>query len=298
MKKEYKVDLERESVAKKAGDVKDTIAEMKSYTTVALLDLNRLPDSLLQKLRKKIREDGGKVRILKKPVITRVLQSNQKLKDKAALCDRPVALVLTNWSPYALNSFFKQNKKRRAAKVDEVAPYDIIVPEGETDLPPGPALSELKTGGVNVQIKAGKIVVAKDSLVAKAGEKMTVPKVKALQTLNVKPFEIKANLLLAFDGEYSYPSELLDLGDTLHGDLVASYADGMNLSLNAAYPTEANSKLLLVEAIRQSVNVALNSGVYSSGSVELLLTSALRQGMALSGLKAEGDAGGSDAPTA
>jgi len=280
----YKIDTNRKAVKKKMEQVQDAISEMKKYKTVALLDLRKLPDALFQNLRKKIRQDGGRVFVLKKPVISRVLASNKKLATKLSACDNPVALIYTNKSAYEVNSFFKQNRKRRAAKTGDIAIADIIVPEGETDLPPGPALSELKTAGLNVQIKAGKIVVAKDSMVAKSGDKLTEQKAKALQTLGVKPFEIMANMLFGFDGEYIYTKELLDIGDTISSDMASGLSQAMNLSLNVSYPTQQNIKILLGEALRQSVNMSLNGDLYSSSSVEQLLTSAIRQGSALSKL--------------
>jgi large subunit ribosomal protein L10 len=258
---------------------------MKKYKTVALLDLRKLPDALFQALRKRIREDGGKVLVPKKPVVSRVLAANPKLSARVNECDKPVALIYTNKSAYEINSFFKENRKKRAAKIGDVAIVDIIIPEGETDLPPGPALSELKTAGLNVQIKGGKIVVAKDSTLAKAGDKLTIPKVKALQSLGVKPFETMANMIFGFDGQYIYARELLDMGDTVNADMAASLNQALNLSLNIAYPTGQNIKFLLGDAMRQSVNLSLNANVYSSSSIGLLLTSAMRQGMALESLE-------------
>jgi large subunit ribosomal protein L10 len=277
----YKIDVNRKAVKKKAEQVQSAIADMKRYKTVALLDLRKLPDALFQNLRKKMRQDGGKVLVLRKPVITRVLASNKKLSAKLNACDNPVALILTDKSAYEVNSFFKQNRKRRAAKIGDIATADIVVPEGETDLPPGPALSELKTAGLNVQIKAGKIAVVKDSLVAKSGDKITEQKVKALQTLGVKPFEIMANMLFGFDGEYIYSKELLDIGDSIHSDIASGFSQAMNFSLNVSYPTEQNIKVLLGDAMKQSLNLSLNGSLYSSSSMERLLSSAVRQGMAL-----------------
>jgi large subunit ribosomal protein L10 len=280
----YKVDLNKKEVKKKADAVTRALGEMKKYKTVVLLDLRKLPDSLFQSLRKRIREDGGQVFVLKKPVVSRVLASNPKLAEKASECSKPVALIYTNKSAYELNQFFKQNKKKRAAKVGDVAVADIVVPEGETDLPPGPALSELKAGGVNAQIKAGKIVVAKESTVAKAGEKLVEAKVKALKTLNVMPFEVMANMIFGFDGQYVYSRELLDMGQTINADLVSSLSQAMNVSLNAGYPNGQNIDVLLGQALRQAMNVSLNGNLYSSSSMEQLLVSAIRQGSALSKL--------------
>lgn len=282
----YKVDTSKKAVKKKIEQIEKTTAEMKNYKTVALLDLRKLPDALFQSLRRKIREDGGKVAVFKKPVTSRVLSSNKKLAKHVSECTKPVALILTNSSPYELNQFFKQQKKKRAAKVGDVATADIVIPEGETDLPPGPALSELKAGGVNVQIKGGKIVVAKESTIANAGDKLKEMKVKALQSLGVKPFEVRASLVFGFDGEYVYPKELLDMGETIDADLSESLSQAMNISINAGYPSEQNIDTLLGEAWMQSMNFALNADLYSSTSIEQLLSSALRQGVALEGMKA------------
>jgi large subunit ribosomal protein L10 len=283
----YKSNPERKAVKEKIAKVKDTIEEMKNYKTVALVSLEKLPDSLLQFLRKKIREGGGKVKILRKAVITRVLESNSMLKEKISECERPVALILTNWTPYELNKFLKENKKKRAAKAGETAPSEIVVPEGETDLPPGPALSELKAGGVNVQIKGGKIVVAKDSVVAKAGDRITGPKAKALQTLGVMPFETRAQLVFGFDGEYSYSSDLLNMGDTINSDLRESLGEAFNFSVNADYPTSLNAEHLLQEAFRQALNTAVNGELYSIVTMDELLLRALREGKALSDVSPE-----------
>ena len=277
----YKTDVNRKTVKEKVEEVKDTIGQMKKYKTVALLSLFQLPDALFQSLRKKIREDGGKVFVLRKPVISRVLESNKRLAPYVGETNKPVALIYTNGSPYELNQFFKQHRKKRAAKVGDIAIAPIIIPEGDTDLPPGPVLSELKAAGLNVQIKAGKIAVVKESTLAKEGEKLTGQKVKALQSLGIKPFENMARFIMGFDGEYVYTKSVLDVGETVPQDLAASLSQAMNVSLNLNYPTGQNIKLLLGNAMKQSFNLAINSGAYSSSSIEQLLTSALRQGTAL-----------------
>jgi large subunit ribosomal protein L10 len=277
----YKIDINKKEVKRKTEQVKSTIADMKKFKTVVLLDLRKLPDALLQSLRQKIREKGGKVMVLKKPVVSRVLAANPKLAARVSECDKPMALILTNQSPLELNQFFKQHKKKRAAKIGDIAVADIVIPEGETDLPPGPALSELKAGGVNVQIKAGKIIVSKESLIAKSGEKLTEPKVKALQSLGVQPFEMMASMVFGFDGEYIYSKSILDIGETVNADMAASFSQAMNLSLNISYPTEQNINHLLGDAVKQAMNVSLNANVYSSSSIEQLLSSAMRQGTAL-----------------
>ncbi len=274
-------DINRPNVRQKAKEVEETLAEMKNYKTVALLSLDKLPDSLFQALRKRIQNEGGKVRMLRKAVLTRVFEANPKLGEKKSCADRPAALILTNSSPYEINRFLKQNTKKRAAKVDEIAASDIVVPEGETDLPPGPALSELKAAGINAQIKAGKIVVAKESVVARKDEKITAQKAKALQTLGIKPFTITAKMIFGYDGEYVYEKALLDIDDTLAADIAGAEQKAFNLSVNTGYPTERNINLLVNEAYIQGISFAVNSKTYNAVTIESEILNALRQSGAI-----------------
>ncbi|MDD5096581.1 MAG: 50S ribosomal protein L10, partial [Candidatus ainarchaeum sp.] len=182
---------ERAAITRKKAQAAEIQKEMKSYPNLVIIDLRNLPDKLLQSVRKRLREGNhGHVRVAKSTVLKRALDGAGK---PAALSERmnvPAALVLTSLSPYDLNQIVKGNKLQVAAKPGQISPADIMVPAGDTDLPAGPALSELKTAGVNVQIKAGKIAVNRDSTVVKKGEEITVQKAKALQTLGIKPFEV------------------------------------------------------------------------------------------------------------
>ncbi|MEK6981397.1 MAG: 50S ribosomal protein L10 [Candidatus Micrarchaeota archaeon] len=278
----YTIDIEKPSVKTKVEKIKQIVSEINSSKTVAILELTKLPDALLQNLRKKLR-GHGKIIVAKKPVMLRVIKQT-KLATHEKECDKPIALILTDLSPIKLNKLLKENKRRRAAKVGEVAPFEIIIPEGETDLPAGPALSELKSAGLNVQIRAGKIAIIKDSVVAKVGEVITEPKAKAMQKLNVMPFEVVAKIITATDKEYVYDITLLNIDETLNVDMQRALSDAFNMSLNTNYPTKQNIDLLLQNAYRQSIDLSVNGALYSSSTIEQLLASGVRQGAALTKL--------------
>ncbi|MEM4195161.1 MAG: hypothetical protein QXY05_02540, partial [Candidatus Anstonellales archaeon] len=163
------------------------------------------------------------------------------------------------------------------------------VPEGETDLPAGPALSELKSAGLNVKIDKGKIVVAKDSIVAKQGEVLTPIKVKALQTLGIKPFRAGVVYYIGYDGETIFRKEDVSImPEEIAAEIEKELKNSFNLSVNAVYPTKQNIELLLRDAFSQARNVSINGLIYSDASIEQLLLSALRQAGALEGIKKEG----------
>jgi large subunit ribosomal protein L10 len=283
---EKKEKKERPAIVAKKAQVVEISKLVKKFPTLAVVNLRNLPDSLLQSSRKKLREaDGTEVKVAKLAVVKRVL-ANAGLKEQAEAIANPSALFLTTKSPYELNKFFRDNKKRVAAKPGQASPDEIVVPASDTDIPPGPALSELKNAGLTVQIKAGKIAVIKDSVIAKKGETITLAKAKALQMLGIRPFEVGVNLAFAYDGKYIYSPDVLSISlETLVPDLSAGIRDALNVSINAGYPSEMSSEILLSEAYLQGLNVGINSGAYTSGTIERLLMSATLQGMAVSAIE-------------
>jgi len=279
-KRGQKTNTDRPAIRAKAAEVEKIVAELKTAKVIAVLDVRALPDRFLQSARKKLR-GHAKFFVAKNSVIIRAIQKSKKGEKLLELIKTPTCLVTADIAPYQLFKFFKDNKGKVAAKPGQIADVDIVVPEGETDLLPGPALSELKAGGINAQIRAGKIVIAKESVVAKAGTKISDGVCKALQKLNVMPFEVGVRMLAAFDGEM-YMAAVLDIDEKKLGeDLLQSFRDAFNLSMNASVPTSANIDMLLIGAIDQAKNIALNGKLISDSSIEMLLQQAVREGTAL-----------------
>ncbi len=277
--------MERKAIELKKKQVKELGAELKSYKNVAIIDLRNLPDKLLQQTRKELR-NKAKIKVAKSVVLRKALESVSAPEKLLEPFTNPSALVFSSISPYELYQFFSHNTMKMAAKPGQIAPEDIIVPAGGTDLMPGPALSELKAAGIAVQIKAGKIAIMKNSVVAKKGEEITSVKTKALQTLGIKPFDAGVSLIVAYDGEYIYTPELLSISaETLIPEFTSALQDALNISINADYPTSQNISILLTLALADARNLALNGEIYSSQAIEQLLASALRQGTALSNIE-------------
>lgn len=293
---------ERASITAKKQKVASLSAKAGKYPVVALLNVRNLPDRILQSSRKKLR-GSAEFSVAKNSVITRALEKSGH-SELAKQVGFPTSLVFTSLTPYGLFRFFRQNKAKVAAKPGQIAPFDIVVPEGETDLLPGPALSELKGAGINAQIKAGKIIVAKDSVVAKKGAKISDAVCKALQKLNILPFEVMVNMVAAYDGKYAYTASMLDIDEeTLHADLLACMAQSYNVSFNASFPTSQNIDALLSRALSQGRNMAINGQIYSPASTDVILTQAVHLANALSGKVGSldskpADTGASTAPAA
>lgn len=193
-------------------------------------------------------------------------------------------LILTNINPFELAAVFRKGKEKVAAKPGQIAPFDIIVPVGDTDLAPGPALSELKNAGINAMIKAGKIAVQKDSTVAKKGEKIPLAVAKALMTLGIKPLESRMYLDAALENDVLYTRDSLEVDEEkVLADLVKAMQLANNLSINVAYPTSGNVKLLLGKAFNEAKGLAIKAGAYEPEVMDQVLAKALAEAKALAG---------------
>ena len=266
----------RPAILKKKQKVEQVSQQLKTAKTVAVLDVRNLPDRILQKARKQLRSKASFL-MAKNTIIKRSLQ-NSKAKEMSELVNSPTVLVLSNeMSAYSIFKHFKDNQVAVAAKPGQQAIEDIIVPAGETDLPPGPALSELKAAKINAMIKGGKIAVQKDSTVAKKGEKIEESVCKALQKLNIRPFKAGINMIAGFEDGTVYMAEVLNIDESeLTMNLKSSLSCAYNMSVNCSYPTDMNSKHILTNALAQSRALVSETGAYSNAHVELLLAPAIR----------------------
>ncbi len=267
---------ESPAIVRKKQKVEQVKNQLKGAKTVAILDVRNLPDRILQKARKQLRSKASFL-MAKNTVIKRSLQTSDA-KQISELVNSPTVLVLSeNMSAYSIFKHFKDNQVAVAAKPGQQAIEDIIVPAGETDLPPGPALSELKAAKINAMIKGGKIAVQKDSIVAKKGEKIEENVCKALQKLNIRPFKAGINMVAGFEDGTLYMADILNIDENeLNIDLKASLSDAYNMSVNCSYPTQMNNKHILTNALSQSRALVSETGAYSPAYVELLLAPAIR----------------------
>src|SRR3990167_7164618 len=100
----YIINVEKPAVKEKIAAIDRIKADIKKAKTIAILDLRKLPDALLQGIRKKLRGKGTII-VAKKPVLERVLKSDKRLAEYVKEADKPIALILTDLSPFELNRF-------------------------------------------------------------------------------------------------------------------------------------------------------------------------------------------------
>ncbi|MFN3909684.1 MAG: 50S ribosomal protein L10 [Candidatus Anstonellaceae archaeon] len=265
------------AIEKKKKDVERISSEIAKAKSLCLIDLRNLPDRILQKTRKQLKQQA-KVIIAQKAVLIRALEK-AKINIRTKI-NFPAAIILSDTlTPYKLYQMFKKNAQKVFAKPGQIAPKDIVVFAGETDLPPGPALTELKNAKIPAMIKGGKIAIQKDTVVVKQNEVILDPVAKVLQKLNIQPFEVSLKILEGVEEKINYFPEVLDLdAQKLEQDLIYGFSIANNMAINTNYPTVSNIDILLAKSYAQAKSLAFNAGVYSVVELDMLLASALRQG--------------------
>jgi large subunit ribosomal protein L10 len=273
--------MSEENLKQKKEFVSELAERIKKFKVIAVADIRNYPDKHLQAIRKRLRGKAEMI-VAKNSLISRALEKAGKGTELTSSMTGPTALILTDMNPFQLYRIVKQGKGKAAAKPGQVAPYDIVIPAGETSLPPGPVLSELKQGGVNAQIKGGKVVIATDSVVAKAGQKINDAASKALQKLGIEPFEVMLNIHSAWEDKLVYRKDVLDVDEQkLLDDLRRSASEALNLSLAASYPTKQNIQLMLQKAYLNSKSLAINAEIYEKDVIDVILSKANAQANAL-----------------
>ncbi len=274
--KNYVPEMKKKEVEKlqKILDEKDIIG---------VIDLEKLPSSQFQAIKKKLR-GKAEIKVTRSLYIRRALQNLKDEKKKKLLdyIQGPVGLIFTDENPFKLYKFLKHNRSKAYAKPGQIAEKDIVVPAGETSLPVGPALSELKIAGVNCKIDKGKIAVVKDSVLTKKGEKVTEQVAAALSKLGIMPMEIGIKLKAVYEDGIIYTPEVLDINEEeFMNTLQNAYMSAINLSVNTGYPTKQTIELMITNAYTKARNLAINANIMTKETADLILAKAFNKMNAL-----------------
>ena len=185
-------------------------------------------------------------------------------------------LLFSDLNPYALIILLDKSKVRVPAKAGDIATGEIMIPAGNTGLPPGPVISEFGEIRVKTKIEGGSIWVAQDSVVARKGDQITAKMASVLSKLGLKPMEAGLSLAVAFDnGTILRPEDMAFDLPSYKNDVLMGINNALNLSTEAGYVTPENAPRILGKGMREALAVAGESGFLEAGTVEYVLKRAL-----------------------
>lgn len=267
---------------REAQELKKLMDESK---VIAVAELSRFPSDLFGEIRKKL-AGKAKIRVTKTRIALKALNES-KFKDCGLenFLKGSIALVFTGMDPFELYLLLKKSKGKAPAKAGMIAESDILVPAGDTGLPPGPDLADLKNAGLKVQLKGASIKIAEDCVVVKKGEKVNEAVAKALAKLDIKPVEIGLKITAAVEGKQLFEASVLDISvDETIEKIMKAFSDSLNLSVSIVFPNKANIAILLAKSFREAKGVALQAEYLCKETMPELLGKAKRQAEALGGL--------------
>jgi len=258
--------------------------EIASSPVIGILSLHKMPAAALQRIKGTLAGQAG-IRVVKKNLLRLSLEKAGKAELVELLGSQP-AIMLSTMNPFKLYRTIDRNKSPAAAKPGDIAPADIVVPAGPTDIPPGPAISTLTKIKIAAKVEGGKIAIIKDSRVAKAGEKISADVAAALSMVKLQPMSVGLDVVSIWEGGTLYRKSVLAIDEVkFNTDLMRAISGAINLSVHAGWPTRQTIGIMLTKGFAEAKTLGLEAGILDKGIIEALLARAKAQAEALEKLQ-------------
>ncbi|MFC6754315.1 50S ribosomal protein L10 [Halorubrum tibetense] len=266
----------------KREEVDELVEFVESFNSVGIVGVAGIPSRQLQAMRREL-HGSADVRMSRNTLTIRALEEvNEGVEQLTGYVEGQVALIGTNDNPFGLYKQLEASKTPAPINAGEVAPNDVVIPEGDTGVDPGPFVGELQTVGASARIMDGSIKVTEDSKVLEEGEVVDDDLANVLTELGIEPKEVGLDLKGVYsDGVLFEPDELAIDVDEYRADVQSAAAAARNLSVNAAYPTAATAGTLLAKASGEAKSVGLFAEIESPDVVPDLIGKADAQLRAL-----------------
>jgi len=277
--------LEKKVKDWKKAEVEELAKLIENYKVVALSDLYKVKTAQIQELRKRF-GDEVKFRCVKNTLARFALKKVSGKKPSVEKLEEYLKgsnlFIFTNISPFKLSILFEKNKINLPASAGDVAPEDIVVPEGNTGMSPGPVISELSDVGLPTKIESGSIWITRDTVVARKGEVISAKLASILSRLGIKPIKAGLTLKAAYEDGLIHSGEVLQINlDRYVEDFREAASFAYNLAANAGYPTPETLPILLSKALNEARNLAIHAMVFEKETLPIVLGKAYSEGVIL-----------------
>ena len=268
---------------------KEAVATLAKQITkskvVGIINVHGVPAPAFQTMRTNLR-GKAEITMLKNTLLKLALQQASKDKkglDKlAADVDGQCAVVTSDLNPFRLFKQLDSTKTKMPARGGETAPDDIEIKAGETPFKPGPVVGELQKAGLPAAIEQGKVVIKKDKLLVKKGDKIPREVALVLSKLEIFPLTVGLDLSAAFEDGMVYKKDVLAVDDVMILNQVKAAASGaMNLAVFVSYPTKQSIGPMLANAHYKAINLAVNAEIANKETIKLMLAKANAQMLSL-----------------
>ena len=178
------------------------LADLMHKKTVMIISIKGLPSAQFQDIKKKLRSKA-KVMVVKKSTVRFALEhcGIKELHDLVPYVTESTAVLFSDADAFEISGILADEKSPAKAKAGQIAPSDIEVKAGPTELLPGPDISALSAVGLAPKVENGKIAVMQDKVIVKSGGVISEAHASIMAKLDIIPFEVGVEPVAAFDGE-------------------------------------------------------------------------------------------------
>jgi large subunit ribosomal protein L10 len=249
---------------KKLDEVEHLKKLVETHSVIGLAHLEKMPANNLQDLRQNLRKDVI-IHVSKKRLIKRAFEQMDKpnLMEFSKKLTGITALLFTNMDPVKLAKYLESKATKGNAKPGDIAPFDIVVHDGDTKLAPGPIVSDFAQFlKLQTQVKNGTIHIKNEVVTHKAGQVIGAKEAELLTRLGITPIDIKLDLYGAWNNGNIISSEVLHVNDAkIQADVQKAALQALNIAMELGLITKETAVPLLLKAARIARGVALKSNI-------------------------------------
>ena len=230
--------------------IKELAKAIEGKNTILFASIKSLPAAQFQKIKKELSKDVI-IKIIKKRALKMAIDSakNKGVSQLNEYIKEDIAIMISDMDCFDLARKLCQSKTPVKAKTGQKAESDIEVEAGETDLPAGPAVSELSGLGLQIMVKAGKIEIRESRVIVKKDQTISEAAASIMSKLNILPFSVGFIPLVAYDSKSDkvYTDLIIDTESTLN-KLKEFFVKSKSFAVNIAYVCEDTIGLLIGKA--------------------------------------------------
>ncbi len=257
--------------------VKELEKLINEYDSLLIATYTGFTSNYFKETRRRLK---GKARIkVSKNTLLQVALSKVKPNYKEKLSEYmhgQNVFFFTNLHPTKLYSYLKEKPMSMPVKAGEIATEDISVPEGITDLTPGPIMTKLSDLGVKTKIQGGKIYVLEEKVIVRKGEKVSKNAADVLAALGIKPVKAVFKVKAAIDREgVIYPPEAVEITpDLLKKKILEVFKENLTLAVSQGIPTKYSAPILVFQAYLKSLNLSVQLSIPTKNNAPFIIMKA------------------------
>ena len=260
---------------KKVERVQRLVELFEKYDKIIIFDFHDVPANLMKQIRMKLREKAEVIVVkntLVKKALEKIIKKKPYLKHLERFLTGMRAFAFTNNDVFEIARIIDNVKEKTPAKPGKIAPFDIIIPKGNTGLKPGPAMTDLRLANVPIRIIEGELWVMQDTLLVKRGQRISSQAAKVLQLLDIIPFETKPKVIAAIDRDLVISGDTLLIPFEQYIEYTSEAINtALNISIETTIPLPETAEIIISKAFTETLAIATYSDIPIPENIEQII---------------------------